>query len=327
MKFTQRTRGIVKAIAVVLSLALPVMLAISAADARVGGGGSSGSRGTRTFSAPPSTSTAPSAAQPFNRTMTQPGSPGMGAAGAAGAAKGGFFNRPGMGMLGGLAAGFLGAGLLGMLFGGGMFSGLGGLSSIIGLVLQIGLIIIVVRLAMSWWQRRHATAAAYAGPAPGPAVGPGGGALNSLRTGSGFGLGSGSAPLEILPADYEAFERLLGEVQSAWSNEDVAKLHTLATPEMVSYFTKDLEENKARNDVNKVSDVKLLQGDLAEAWREGDTDYASVALRFSLIDKTLERGTNRLVAGSETPTEATEVWTFVRPRASNWELSAIQQTS
>jgi predicted lipid-binding transport protein (Tim44 family) len=324
MKFTQRTRGVVQAIAVVLSLALPLMLAISAADARVGGGGSSGSRGTRTFSAPPSTSTAPGAAQPFNRTMTQPGSPGMGAPAAAGAAKGGFFNRPGMGMLGGLAAGFLGAGLLGMLFGGGMFSGLGGLSSIFGLILQIGLIIIVVRLAMSWWQRRHATASAYAGPAPGPAVGPG--ALNSLRTGSGFGLGSGSAPLEIQPADYEAFERLLGEVQTAWSNEDVAKLHTLATPEMVSYFTKDLEGNKARNDVNKVSDVKLLQGDLAEAWREGDTDYASVALRFSLVDKTLERGTGRLVAGSETPTEATEVWTFVRPRGSNWELSAIQQT-
>src|SRR3978361_2490957 len=149
MNFTQRSRGIVKAIAVVLSLALPVMLAVSAADARVGGGGSSGSRGTRTFSAPPSTSTAPSAAQPFNRTMTQPGSPGMGAAGAAGAAKGGFFNRPGMGMLGGLAAGFLGAGLLGMLFGGGMFSGLGGLSSIFGLILQIGLILIVVQLAVA----------------------------------------------------------------------------------------------------------------------------------------------------------------------------------
>ena len=325
MKFTQRTRGIVRAIAVALSLTVPLMMAISAADARVGGGGSSGSRGTRTYSAPPSTSTAPNAAQPMNRTMTQPGSPGMGAPAAAGAAKGGFFNKPGMGMLGGLAAGFLGAGLLGMLFGGGMFSGLGGMSSIIGLILQIGLIIIVVRLAMSWWQRRHATASAYAGPAPGPAVGPGGG-LNSLRTGSGFGLGSGSAPLEIQPADYEAFERLLGEVQSAWSNEDVAKLHTLATPEMVSYFTRDLEENKARNDVNKVSDVKLLQGDIAEAWREGDTDYASVALRFSLVDKTLERGTGKLVAGSETPTEATEVWTFVRPRGSDWELSAIQQT-
>jgi predicted lipid-binding transport protein (Tim44 family) len=323
MNFTQRTRGVVKAIAIVLSVAFPLMLAISSADARIGGGGSSGSRGGRTFSAPPSTSTAPGTAQPFNRTMSQPGSPGMGAP-AAGAA-GGFFNRPGMGMLGGLAAGFLGAGLLGMLFGGGMFSGLGGLSSIFGLILQIGLIIVVVRLAMSWWQRRHTPASAYAGPGPGAASGPG--PQTSFRTGTGFGLGSGSAPLEIQPADYEAFERLLSEIQAAWSNEDVAKLHTLATPEMVSYFTKDLEENKARNDINKVSDVKLLQGDLAEAWREGESDYASVALRFSLVDKTLERATGRLVAGSEQPIEATEVWTFVRPRGSNWELSAIQQTN
>ena len=143
----------------------------------------------------------------------------------------------------------------------------------------------------------------------------------------GFGLGSGSAPLEILPADYEAFERLLGEIQAAWSNEDVAKLHTLATPEMVSYFSKDLEQNKANNDINKTSDVKLLQGDLAEAWREGETDYASVAMRFSLVDKTLERGTGRLISGSDTPVEATEVWTFARQRGGNWELSAIQQTN
>jgi predicted lipid-binding transport protein (Tim44 family) len=318
MKFTQRARGIVQAIAVVLSLALPLVLAISSADARIGGGISSGSRGARTFSAPPSTSTAPGTAQPFNRTITQPGSPGLGAPASAG---GGFFNRPGRSMLGGLAAGFLGAGLLGMLFGGGMFGGLGGLSSIFGLILQIGLIVIVVRLAMSWWQRRHETASAYAGAAPGATVGPG-----MFRTGTGFGLGSGSAPLEILPADYEAFERLLGEIQAAWSNEDVARLHTLATPEMVSYFTRDLEANKATNDINKVSDVKLLQGDLAESWREGDTDYASVAMRYSLVDKTLDRATGRLVAGSEQPEEVTEVWTFVRPRGANWELSAIQQT-
>jgi predicted lipid-binding transport protein (Tim44 family) len=322
MNFTHM-RGIVRAIAVVLSLAVPLVIVAASADARIGGGGSSGSRGTRTFSAPPSTTTAPGTAAPMNRTFTQPGSPGVGAPAAAGAAKGGFFNRPGMGMLGGLAAGFLGAGLLGMLFGGGMFSGLGGLSSIFGLILQIGLIIIVVRLAMSWWQRRHTPAAAYAGgPDAGPAT-----QQSSFRSGMGFGIGSGSAPLEILPADYEAFERLLGEIQGAWSDEDVAKLNTLATPEMVSYFTKDLEQNKAQNDVNKVTNVKLLQGDLSEAWREGETDYASVALRFSLVDKTLERTTGRLVSGSDTPIEATEVWTFARRRGGNWELSAIQQTN
>ena len=322
MNFSQGTRGIIRTLAIILSVALPLAISIEAADARVGGGGSSGSRGSRTYSAPPSTTTAPGTAQPMNRTFTQPGNPGMGAPAAGAANKGGFFNRPGMGMLGGLAAGFLGAGLLGMLFGGGLFSGLGGLSSIIGLLLQIALIVIVVRLAMSWWQRRHTPASAYAGA---PAEGQGG--QTSFRSGlSGFGLGSSQPPLEIQPADYEAFERLLGEVQAAWSNEDIAKLHTLATPEMVSYFSKDLEENKARNDVNKVSDVKLLQGDLAEAWREGETDYASVAMRFSLVDKTLERGTNKVVGGSDTPIEATEVWTFARRRGSDWELSAIQQT-
>ena len=323
MRFTQRTRGMIQAIAVVLSLALPVVIAASYADARVGGGSNSGSRGGRTFSAPPSTTTAPGTTQPMNRTMTQPGSPGM-AAGAAN--KGGFFNRPGMGMLGGLAAGFLGAGLLGMLFGGGMFGGLGGLSSIIGLILQIGLIIIVVRLAMNWWQRRNATASAYAGPSgtgPTPATGP----LASFRSRSGFGLGSGSAPLEIGPSDYEAFERLLGEIQAAWSNEDVNKLHTLATPEMVSYFERDLSENRARNVVNKVTNVKLLQGDLAEAWREGDTDYATVAMRFALTDKTVDRNSGATVAGSEQPGEVTEVWTFARRPGSSWELSAIQQTN
>ena len=307
-------RNIVQAMALVLALALPLMLAVSSADARVGGGLSSGSRGSRTFSAPPSTSTAPGTAQPFNRTLTQPGSPGIG-----GAAGGGLFNSPGRGLLGGLAAGFLGAGLLGMLFGGGMFGGLGGLSSILGLILQIGLILIVVRLAMSWWQRRHATAPAYAGAAPGY------GAPSNMRSASGFGLGSGSAPLEIVPADYEAFERLLGDIQAAWANEDIAKLRTLASPEMVSYIDDDLAEHKARNQTNLVSGVKLLQGDLAEAWREGDTDFASVAMRYALIDKTIDNATGRLVKGSEAPTEATEVWTFLRPRGGGWELSGIQQ--
>jgi predicted lipid-binding transport protein (Tim44 family) len=310
----------VKTIAVVLALALPTVLAVSSADARVGGGFSSGSRGSRTFSAPPSTTTAPGSTSQFNRTFTQPGA-GMNSAAPA---RGGLFGRGG-GFLGGLAAGFLGAGLLGMLFGGGLFGGLGGLSSILGLIIQIVLVVFVVRLAMSWWQRRNAPQAAYAGADAGAAPGP----QTSHRSGlgGGFGFGANNAPLEIKPDDYEAFERLLGNIQAAWSNEDVAKLHTLATPEMVSYFEKDLAENRARNAVNKVTNVKLLQGDLAEAWREGETDYATVAMRFALTDKTVDRNTGAIVAGSEQPGEVTEVWTFARRPGSAWELSAIQQTN
>jgi predicted lipid-binding transport protein (Tim44 family) len=320
MNFSQWSRTLVKTIAVVLALALPTALAISSADARIGGGVSSGSRGSRTFSAPPSTTTAPGSTSQFNRTYSQPGA-GMNTAAPA---RGGLFGRGG-GFLGGLAAGFLGAGLLGMLFGGGLFGGLGGLSSILGLIIQIVLVVFVVRLAMSWWQRRNAPQAAYAGADAGAGPGP----QTSYRSGlgGGFGFGANNAPLEIKPDDYEAFERLLGDIQAAWSNEDVAKLHTLATPEMVSYFERDLAENRTRNAVNKVTNVKLLQGDLAEAWREGETDYATVALRFALTDKTVDRNSGAIVAGSEQPGEVTEVWTFARRPGNPWELSAIQQTN
>jgi len=54
-------------LAVLCAGAFAVALVASAADARVGGGGSSGSRGTRTFSAPPSTTTAPSGGATMQR--------------------------------------------------------------------------------------------------------------------------------------------------------------------------------------------------------------------------------------------------------------------
>ena len=207
---SQRLRSLVKTLAVVMAVAMPLAVTISSSvDARPSSGGS---RGSRTFSAPPTTPTAPNAAQPLNRTMTQPGTKAPAAAPA-----GGFFNRPGMGMLGGLAAGFLGAGLLGMLFGGGLFSGLGSLSSIIGLVLQLALIFVVVRLVMSWWQRRNASAYAHASAAPGQAPQQDQGPMANARSGFGFGLGGGSndAPLEIKPDDYDTFERLLGGMSRA----------------------------------------------------------------------------------------------------------------
>jgi predicted lipid-binding transport protein (Tim44 family) len=312
MNFVKPTRRAVQSMAIVLALAIPTLSVIAPADARIGGGFSSGSRGSRSFSMPPSTSTAPGTASPFNRSFGQPSSPsygpGMG---------GGFFNRPG-GLLRGLAAGFIGAGLFGLLFGGGLFSGLGGFSSILGLLLQIALLVFVARWAMSWWQRRNMGEPAYAGAGPTSAP--------NFRNAMG-GFGSASTPLQIQPSDYEAFERLLGETQAAWSDEDMARLSRVATPEMVAFFERDMADNRARNQINKVSGTKLLQGDLSEAWREGDTDYASVAMRFSMVDRMLDRSTGRLVGGSEQPQEAVEVWTFVRPRGGNWMLSAIQQTN
>src|ERR671935_1089647 len=135
--FHLRSRPLLGLCALVAVLAF----AMTDADARAGRGGSFGSRGSQTFSAPPSTTTAPSA-RPIERSMTQPGQPGSTFGQRPMTSPvGGFLGRPGF--LGGLFAGFLGAGLLGMLFGHGLFGGLGGLASIIGLVLQIALIVVV----------------------------------------------------------------------------------------------------------------------------------------------------------------------------------------
>jgi predicted lipid-binding transport protein (Tim44 family) len=73
--------------------------------------------------------------------------------------------------------------------------------------------------------------------------------------------------------------------------------------------------------------VRLLQGDLAEAWREGDLDYATVAMRYAIVDQLFDRS-GRPVEGSPQPQEVTELWTFVRGPMTQrrWFLSAIQQT-
>ena len=224
-------------------------------------------------------------------------------------------------LFGGIAAGFLGAGLFGLLFGQGLFGGMAGFASIVGLLLQIVLVVIVARLIFAWWQRRNRPAPAYA--AAHPATGHSFDALGGM-------LGSTNArpagePLTIAKSDYDAFERLLGDIQAAYSAEDLSALRAKVTPEMLSYFSEQLAGNASRGLINRVTDVKLLQGDLAEAWREGDTDYATVAMKFALKDSMVERASGRTVEGGER-SEVTELWTFMRARGGNWLLSAIQQT-
>jgi predicted lipid-binding transport protein (Tim44 family) len=105
----------------------------------------------------------------------------------------------------------------------------------------------------------------------------------------------------------------------------MAKLRMMASPEILGYFSEALSANVSRGVVNTVDAVKLEQGDLSEAWSEADLDYASVAMRFSLLDVT--RNTDgKIVEGSDqVRSEATEVWTFLRSRGGRWIVSAIQQ--
>jgi len=298
--------------------ALALLLTPGLADARAGSGGSFGSRGSQTWSAPPSTNTAPSGGQMMQRSLTPnapSATPGFGAPG---------FGAPGFTprspFMSGLMGGLIGAGIGGLLFGHGFLGGGGlGFGGFLGFLLQIFLIVVVVRFLLRWFRNR--TPATAGGPGLfGRSGFPGG-----MGGGGNPGGGPAGQPIAIAPDDYRAYEQLLVAVQAAWTAHDLATLQRIATPEMVSVFAEQLAEQTSRGVRNSVTDVRLLQGDLAEAWQENGREYATVAMRFSMIDVTLDP-TGRVVDGS--PHEhvtATELWTFLRVRGGQWVLSAIQQ--
>jgi predicted lipid-binding transport protein (Tim44 family) len=289
-------------------------LAPGLADARVGGGGSFGSRGSQTWSAPPSTGTAPYSAQPMQRSMTPNNpSPGYGSGFGTAAPQRSWGGGFGSGLLGGL----VGVGLGSLLFGHGM--GGFGMFGLLGLLFRILIIVLIVRFVIRLFRGPSPAVAGGAnffspGPSPNqPPAPPSGGGRPGLR------------PVNISPDDYREFEQSLQAIQAAWSAQDLAALGAMVTPEMLSYFSEQLAEQTSRGVRNTVNEVRLLKGDLAQAWNERGRDYATVAMRFSMVDVTRDAA-GRVVDGS--PTEhltVTELWTFVRVSGGNWILSAIQQ--
>ena len=79
-----------------------------------------------------------------------------------GGSLGGLFNRPGL--IGGFAAGFLGAGVLGLLFGRGLVGELSGMTSFLGLIFQFALIAMLARLIWTWWRADRTAARADLSP-------------------------------------------------------------------------------------------------------------------------------------------------------------------
>lgn len=314
----------------VAAAAAALALAPALAEARPGGGASSGSRGSRTFQAPPPTQTAPGPARPMDRTMSEPSRPAAPVSAPAPATPRPAAGAPAAHRSFGAAmmAGLFGAGLFGLLLGAGMFGGLGSLAGVLGLLLQIALIGGLLWLILALLRRRAPEAATPAlarrmAPHPGPIPGLGPAA---------FALSRGTAEPEARPVaigadDLAAFEAALIEINRAWSTQDLPALRRLATPEMLRYFEEDYAALAARGWRNETRDVRLEQGDVAEAWAEGAREYCTVAMRFSLIDVTRRLSDGAVVEGDPTRRqEVTELWTFQRVQGGPWLLSAIQQT-
>ncbi|WP_338665066.1 TIM44-like domain-containing protein [Pararoseomonas sp. SCSIO 73927] len=312
--------------------ALALALGPAIAEARPGGGSSSGSRGSRSYSAPPSTRTAPGTATPFNRTETPQTAPGTAAPGYGQPRPSPSYttpNRGGMfggGFMTGLMGGLLGAGIAGMIFGGGAFGGMSGGAGFLGFLLQLALIAGIVWLVVRALRNRNPSPA-MAGATPNGA--PGNAMARAMDDSNAMGRGAGARTatraLQITETDFAAFENSLIRINQAWSNRDTGSLARLATPEMVRYFEGDLRDLAARGWHNETRDVRLESGDLSEAWAENGLEYATVAMRFSMIDVTRDAAGQVVEGDPNARQTSTEIWTFARRPREAWLLSAIQQ--
>ncbi|MER8594818.1 Tim44 domain-containing protein [Mesorhizobium sp. M1182] len=307
------------------------MVAVDHADARRGG--SFGSRGMRTFQPVPPTRVAPQPAAPVERSMTPNAATNNAARPPQAFQRPGFFNGLGGSMIRGLLLG----GLIGVLLG----HGFGGLAGMLGLLLQVLLFGGAIMLAIRFFrlQSAQSPASVTAGASRGTGTfarnaaarhEPSNGPTSSITgIGSGFGgtsQANASDEITLTQTDLDTFQQRLTEVQEAFGREDHAALRRLVTPEMVSYLSEELADNAKKGVRNDVSDVSLLEADIAESWREGDRDYATAALRYESRDVTRDRISGKIVeGGADQPTETAELWTFTRQNGGDWKLAAIQQ--
>jgi predicted lipid-binding transport protein (Tim44 family) len=140
-----------------------------------------------------------------------------------------------------------------------------------------------------------------------------------------------SAEPRLTDADEADFRRLVVDIQTAWSRQDVQRLRHLATPEMCQYFSDKLAENASAGVENRVEDIIVTRAEVCERWTEEGRVYATVLLQWKARDyvRSLDQSADdrgSLIEGNDRiPTEALEAWTFVRYQQGKWLLSAIQQ--
>ena len=302
---------------ILVALALSPVLYVTEAWARAGGGSSSGSRGSRSYSSPsPSSSpTAPS----------QPTSPGLQQPAPA---------RPGWGgMMGGMLGGLLLGGLLGGLFFGHGGGGIG--------MLEILIIGGLAWFAISYMRRQqaagpsgYATSGGYgSAPASRYDPSPAGGTATMEAPAGPSDLERGLAHIRQMDPGFDprAFSETASDVffkvQGAWTARSMAGVSSLLMPEMSGTLQRDCDRLKAEHKVNRLENIAVRGAEVTEAWQESGQDFVTVHFLASLLDYTTDESGAQVLEGSPSePVKFEEYWTFTRPVGSAaFRLSAIQQ--
>jgi len=291
------------------------------AFARMGGGRSFGSRGSRSYS-PPRQYSSPSPSR-------QPTAPSQGQAAPAAPAGGGFMRGIGGGLLGGLLGGML----FSSLGFGGMGGGFGGSGvGVVEILLLLGLGYFIFKMVK---RRRGGENLAYQTSCQ----------QGGYQTETFPSYGSGSRTGEddisvgighIREMDPHFDEGLFKEtamdtffkVQGAWMNRELTTVQNLLTDEMKGVVQRDIDALLRDKKVNRLENIAVRKVEIVETWQETGQDFLTVLFTANLLDYTADDSTGEVVEGSKTaPVKFEEFWTFTRPVGNNpWKLSAINQS-
>ena len=292
------------------------------AFARVSGGRSSGSRGSRS-STPPRSYSAPKPAQP----STPPSQP---------------LSQPSPQPQSSLWRGVMG-GMMGGILGGMLFRSLGFGNNLAdeggGIGLFEILLIAALLFGVYWFikrRRQAAAASAYYQSSMGTAE-----PSYQASYGQGYGqqrgeegdLGKGLSYIRQMDSSFDEkkFQDLCMDhffkIQGAWANRDMSGVKSLLTEEMLRIIQDDAEKLKSERKINKLENIAVRSVDIVEAWQESGRDYITVKFYANLLDYTVDESTGQVVSGSKTePVKFEEYWTFTRPVGNKaWQLSAINQ--
>ena len=311
--------------------------------ARAGGSRSSGSRGSRSMSAP-KPYTAPQPGQPSRPTPTptRPTTPPPGASAAPQpSSTGGFWRSFGGGMLGGLAGGLLFRSLFGgpSAYGGGGVGGGGGIG-LMDILLLGGIAFLIFWYIRKKRREAAATAGYYQSSGtvelpPQPQYPP----AYDLPPGA-AAAPEGDQDLERGLANIRQFDPAFEEakfqdmcmdtffkIQGAWANREMGAVRSLLTDEMYRILQGDADQLKAQKQINRLENIAVRSVDITEAWQEAGSDFITVRVYANMLDYNVDETSGQVISGSKTePVKFEEYWTFTRQVGDNpWQLSAINQ--
>ncbi len=293
------------------------------AFARAGGGMSSGSRGSRSFSSPSRSSSAPSQARQ-SVAPSQPMSPQMPG------------QQPSMwrSLAMGVAGGFLGS----MLFSGlshGMGSGgFGGSGFGLVEILLLGGLLYIIYIFIKKRKEAASTAGYSYQTGASPSTGQQTGFADSPRD-QGNAEGDAQTGLRHIRQMDPSFDEArfsdlcmdnFFKIQGAWINRDMTVVKNILTQEMFGILQRDADKLKAEKKINKLDNIAVRSVEITEAWQEGGMDFITVRFLASLLDYTVSESGDVLSGSKTEPVKFEEYWTFTRPVGNNnWQLSAINQ--